>query len=131
MTSPATSPIPDYYAQRFVKTFTALVTKVRDAVAAGALDPAYSSTPTFLMWQTEALPRLEEELAEIVKAYAGFQSGDSLPLVELARDELGLAKHLDGFPLDFAGSEPATELDRLVTAVVMAAYQLCSIAKVT
>jgi hypothetical protein len=131
MTAPSTPAVPDYYAQRFATTFVAFVTKVRAAVDAGALNPAYSSTSAFLMWQTEALPRLEQELAEIENAYKRFQSGETGPLAQLARIQLGLAGHLDGFPLDFAGPEHAAELDRLETAVVMAAYQLCAAAGVT
>jgi hypothetical protein len=131
MTAPYTPAVPDYYAQRFATTFVAFVTKVRAAVNAGALNPAYSAAPAFLMWQTEALPRLEQELAEIQNAYTRFKSGETGPLAQLARIQLGLAGHLDGFPLDFAGPEHAAELDGLETAVVMAAYQLCAAAGVT
>ncbi len=131
MTSQPTPAVPEYYAQRFATAFVAFVTKVRAAVAAGVLNPAYSSTPGFLMWQTEALPRLEQELAEIQNAYTRFQSGETGPLAQLARIQLGLAGHLDGFPLDFAGPEHAGDLDRLETAVVMAAYQLCAAAGIT
>ncbi len=130
MTSQPTAAVPDYYAKRFATTFVEFVTKVRAAVEAGALNPAYSSTPAFLMWQTEALPRLEQELAEIQNAYTRFQGGETGPLAQLARIQLGLAGHLDGFPLDFAGAEHAAELDHLETAVVMAAYQLCAAAGV-
>jgi len=128
MTSQPTTPVPDYYAQRFTKAFAAFVARVREAVEAGILDPAYSSAPAFLMWQTEALPRLQQELQEIEDAYTRFQSGDAAILAQLARDQLGLAGHLDGFPLDFAGPAHAADLDRLETAVVLAAYQLCAVA---
>jgi hypothetical protein len=131
MTSESTPAVPEYYAQRFYKAFLAFVTEVRAAVAAGALNPAYSSTPTFLIWQTEALPHLEKDLAEIENAYARFQAGETGPLAQLAREQLGLAKHLDGFPLDFAGPEHAAGLDRLETGVVLAAYPLCTLAKIT
>lgn len=131
MTPESTPAVPRYYAERFYKAFLAFVTKVRAAVAAGVLDSAFSSMPTFLAWQTQALPRLEKELGEIENAYARFQSGETGVLAQLAREQLGLGKHLDGFPLDFAGPEHAAELDRLETSVVMAAYGLCTLARTT
>lgn len=129
MTPESTPAVPEYYAERFYKAFLAFVTTVRAAVAAGVLNPAYSSSPAFLLWQTEALPRFENELGEIENAYARFQIGETSALAQLAREQLGLAKHLDGYSLDFSGPENAAELDRLVTSVVMAAYQLCTMAK--
>lgn len=125
MTTQATLAIPEYPAQRFAGAFEAFVNEVRAAVAAGSLDPAYSSTPPFLMWQTEALPRLEQELAAIQNAFAQFKSGETGTIAQLARNQQGLAKHLDGFPLTFAGPEYAGKLERLETAVVLAAYWLC------
>lgn len=131
MTLDSTPSVPVYYAERFYKAFEAFMTEVRAAVAAGALNPAYSSSPTFLSWQTEALPRLEKEMAEIENGYTQFKTGKTDTLAQLARVQLGLAKHLDGFPLDFAGPEHAAGLDRLETGVVLAAYQLCTMAKIT
>jgi hypothetical protein len=116
----------EYLAQRFSQAFEAFVAEVHTAVDAGILDPARSSTPALLMWQTEALPQLEQEQAKIQNAYAVFKSGETGPLTELARSELGLAKQLDGFPLDFSGSDRAQTLDQLETAVVSAAYRLYS-----
>lgn len=129
MTSESTPVVPEYYAERFYKVFLAFVTEVRAAVVEGALNPAYSSTSTFLIWQTEALPRLEQELAEIENGYALFRTGETRALAQLAKAQLGLGKHLDGFPLDFAGQEHAANLDRLETSVVLAAHQLCTMAK--
>jgi uncharacterized protein CbrC (UPF0167 family) len=131
MTAQATPAILVHLAERFAKSFEAFVNEVRAAVAAGILDPAYSSTPGFLMWQTEALPRLEQELAAIRNAFARSQSSETTPLAQLARIQLGLAKHLDGFPLDFAGPDRAKTLEKLETAVVQAAYQLCAAAGVS
>lgn len=130
MTVQTTPEVPGYLAQRFAEAFEAFVTEVQAAVTAGILDPAYSSTPAFLMWQTEALPRLEQELAAVQNAYARFQIGETATLAQLARIQLGLAGHLDGFPLDFAGPDRAKALNRLERAVVTAAYQLCAAAGV-
>ncbi|HTW79803.1 MAG TPA: hypothetical protein VME23_09700 [Terracidiphilus sp.] len=126
MTAQTTPAVPEFYAQRFAKAFEAFVSEVRFAVNAGVLDPAYSSNPAFLMWQTEALPRLEQELAAVENAFALFQIGETGTIAQLARNEVGLAKQLDGFPLDFAGPEHAVTLDKLQTAVVTAAYQVYS-----
>ncbi len=125
MTAQTSSAVPEYYAQRFAKAFEALVTEVRAAVEAGILNPAYSATPAFLMWQTEALPRLEQELTEVQNALARFLIGESSTIAQVAKDKLGLAKQLDGFSLDFAGPEHAKVLDQLETSVVLAAYPVC------
>lgn len=129
MTPESKPVVPQYYAERFYKAFVAFVAAVRAAVADGASNPVYSSTPTCLLWQTQALPRLEAELAEVESAYKAFQSGETGTLVQVARGQLGLAKHLDGFPLEFAGPEHAAALDRLLTSVVLAAYPVCNMAK--
>jgi uncharacterized protein CbrC (UPF0167 family) len=126
MTAQTTPSFPGLLAERFAKAFDAFVAEVRAAVAAGILDPTYSAAPGFLMWQTEALPRLERELAEIQKALALSQAGDTRGILQLARNQMGLAKHLDGFPIDFAGPDRAKKLDQLETSAVVAAYQLCA-----
>jgi uncharacterized protein CbrC (UPF0167 family) len=128
MTAQTTPAIPEMWAQRFANAFAAFLDEVRAAVDEGKLNPVYSSTPAFLMWQTEALPRLEQELAAIQNAFALFQIGETGTIAQLASAQRGLAKHLDGFPLDFAGPEHAKTLDKLETAVVVAAYQLCKAA---
>jgi hypothetical protein len=126
MTAQTTRSFPGLLAERFAKAFEAFVAEVRAAVAAGVLDPTYSSTPGLLMWQMDGLPRLEQELSAIQKAFELYQAGDTTAIVQLARNELGLAKHLDGFPFDFAGSDRARKLDQLETSAVVAAYQLCA-----
>jgi len=126
MTNQTTPAALAYLAQRFAKAFEGFVNEVRAAVDAGILDPALSSTPGLLMWQTEALPRLEQELAAVQDAFMGFQTGETGTLAQLARMQLGLGKNLDGFPLDFAGPDRAKTLNQLETTVVTAAYQLCT-----
>jgi len=128
MTVQTAPDIPEDFARRFAKAFEAFVAEVRAAVAAGILDPAYSFTPAFLMWQTEALPRLEEELAAVENGFARYQIGETGTIAQLARYQLGLAGHLDGFPLDFAGTDRAKTINQLETAVVVAASRLCSAA---
>ena len=128
MTTQTSSAVPEYYAQRFAKAFEEFVAQLRASVDAGKIDPAYSATPALLMWQTEALPRLERELVEVQNEFARFLLGETNSIALIARNKLGLAKQLDGFPLDFAGPEHAKVIDRLETAVVLAAYPVCQAA---
>jgi hypothetical protein len=124
--TPETSPA--YFktlVERFVKAFSDFVGEVTKAVQEAAMNPALSSTPALLMWQTDGLPLLEQQNAAIQNGGARFQIGETGTIVNLADRARGLAKQLDGFPLDFAGPTNAEELDRLETAVVVAAYQLC------
>jgi uncharacterized protein CbrC (UPF0167 family) len=128
VTADAPTRVPEQLAERFAKAFAAFVDAVRTAVAAGVLNPAVSSTPAFLMWQTEALPRLEQDNALVQNSMALYIVGEMETIAKVARSQLSLARRLDGFPLDFAGAEHAPVLDRLETAVVVAASQLCTAA---
>lgn len=111
--------------ERFAKAFADFVNEVTKAVNEAAMNPALSSTPGLLMWQTDALPLLEQQAAAIQNGVALFQIGETGTIVNLADRARGLAKQLDGLPLDFAGATYTEGLDRLETAVVVAAYQLC------
>lgn len=128
MTSAASSAVPKYFAERFAKAFAEFVDAVRAAVADTIATPALANTPAFLVWQTQALPRLEQENESIQKAMANFLAGETGAIVRLAANKRALARSLDGFPLTFAGPDRAPTLDRLETAVVVAAYQICSVA---
>jgi hypothetical protein len=128
MTSQAPAEIPQLFAEKFARAFAEFVGAVRDAVAAAILDPAFSSSSALLMWQTEALPRLEQENATIQNGMARFLVGETRTIATLAAEERHLAKKLDGFPLDFAGVDRAKLLDRLETAVVISASQICQAA---
>ena len=137
--TPANSPVPAAVpadpvsaelGERFFKAFDAFVAAVRAAIRSAVGNPAYSSAPGFVVWQTGALPRLERDLAEIQDAYALFQIGETGTLSRLARVQLGLAKHLDGYPLNFAGPDRAQVLNQYQEAVVFAAYQLSVAARV-
>jgi hypothetical protein len=128
MTPQAPAEVPLMFAENFANAFAAFVGAVKDAVSAGILNPAFSSSPALLMWQTEALPRLEEENAAIQNGMARFLIGETRTLAKLAAAQRGLAKNLDGFPLDFAGVDKAPKLDQLETAVVVAASRLCAAA---
>jgi hypothetical protein len=127
--TPAASPaVTQPVAERFAQAFSAFVDAVWAAVNTGILNPAISNTPAFLAWQTQALPRLEKENVSIQNAMARFQIGETRTIQQLASEQRHLAKRLDGFSLDFAGPDRAQTLDRLETAVVRAAYQVCAAA---
>jgi hypothetical protein len=110
--------------ERFAKAFADFVNEVRLAANEAVLDPALSTQPALLAWQTEALPVLEEQERAIQNAVALYQVGETQTIVRLADSACGLSKQLDGYSLDFAGPSHAEALDRLKTAVVVAAYQL-------
>ncbi|HUH64563.1 MAG TPA: hypothetical protein VLZ50_16265 [Terracidiphilus sp.] len=120
-----TSPVYlEQLAERFAKAFAAFVEAVRAAIEQAAADPAMGALPGLVNWQTDALPRLEQENTAIQNGLARSLIGETGTIAQLARDQLGLAKRLDGFPLDFAGADQANQLDQLETAVVVAAYRL-------
>jgi hypothetical protein len=48
--------------------------------------------------------------------------------VNLAAEYRTLGRKLDGFDLNFAGTDAQKKLDQLETAVVVAAYQVCQAA---
>jgi hypothetical protein len=128
--TPETSPaVMKALVERFAKAFADFVNEVTKAVHEAAMNPALSSTPSLLMWQTDALPLLEQQDAVIQNGLALFQIGETGTIVSLADRARGLAKQLDGLPLDFAGPKSAEVLDRTETAVVVAAYQLCKAAR--
>jgi hypothetical protein len=128
MTPDAPPAIPQSFAERFAKAYAAFVDAVRAAIAAGIPDPAIANTPMFLAWQTQALPLLEQENAAIQNAMARFLIGEEQTIVKLAANTRVLGRKLDGFDLNFAGAERGKMLDRLETAVVIAASQLCAAA---
>ena len=124
MTPGTSAAVSQALVERYAKAFADFVNEVTKAVNEAVMDPARSSAPALLMWQTEVLPRLVQEDAAIQKAVALFQIGETGTIVTRAQETHGLAKRLDGFPLDFAGPQHAEVLDRLETAAVVAAYQL-------
>jgi uncharacterized protein CbrC (UPF0167 family) len=128
--TPETSPaVTRDLVERFAKTFADFVSEVGKEVGEAALNPDLSATPALLKWQMQQLPLLEEQNASIQEAVALFQSGDTQTILSLADRMHGLDKQLDGFPLDFAGPQYAEILDRLETAVIVAAYRLCAAAR--
>lgn len=120
--------VPQYVAERFAKAYAAFVDAVRKAINENIGNPALANAPAFLVWQTQALPRLEQENASVQKAMAMFLIGDTRSIPQAASEARGLAKKLDGFSLDFAGPEHSQTLDKLETSIVMAAYQVCAAA---
>jgi uncharacterized protein CbrC (UPF0167 family) len=129
MTPEVPNEVPPVFIERFAKAFADFVNEVTKAVLDAAGDPARSSTPALLGWQTRALPLLEQEDAAIQNGVARYKIGETKTIVNLADEARGLAKNLDGFSLDFAGPKYAENLDRLETAVVVAAYQVSAAAR--
>ncbi len=114
--------------ERFARVFSDFLTALREAIAETAGNPATAGLPVIRVWQTQALPVLEKDEVAIQAAMAAFRQGDPQPILVQAVDKRGLAKDLDGYPLNFAGPEREQQLDAWETAVVVAAYQICSAA---
>lgn len=111
-------------ADRFTKCFAAFVAAVEDAVDVASLNPEFADKPQLLMWQTDVLPRLQQQNAVVQNAMVRYQIGETRTLVAQAAEKLHLARELDGCDLNFAGEDRGKILDQLETAVVIAAYRL-------
>ena len=130
MTPEAPPAVPQNLAEQFAKAFAKFVDAVRAAAKEAALDPALGTSSALLVWQTQDLPRLEKENAEIQNAMALYLIGETQSIVVQAAQMRHIARELDGADLNFAGPERGATLDQLETAVVYAAYQVCAAARV-
>lgn len=130
MTIEAPPAVPQMLAERFAKAFDAFVSALRAAAKEAALNPAFNASQSLPVWQTQDLPRLEKENAEVQNAMALYLVGETRTIVAQAAERRHLARELDGCDLNFAGPEKGKVLDQLETAVVVAAYQVCAAAKV-
>jgi hypothetical protein len=128
MTATASPVLLQDLAERFAKAHAAFVDAVRSAIAENVTNPALANTPGFLGWQTNALPLLERQNATVQHAWVLFQIGETQTIPAVAAEQRHLARQMDGLPMDFAGPALAQKLDRLETAVVVAASRLCSAA---
>ena len=114
--------------ESFAASFAAFVTEVANAVRDAEQAQNIANAHSLQGWQKKALPLLQKHNAAIQAAAIAFQQGNAQPIMEYAERERGLAKDLDGFPLDFAGPEHQAKLEFLLTRVVTIAYQICSAA---
>lgn len=130
MTPQAPSEVPQMFAENFAKAYAAFVAAVRSAVDETIPNPALANTPTFLSWQTGALPMLESQNAAVQEAYARFLIGETRTILSVAAERRHLGKELDGLALDFAGQDRASSLASLKTAAVVTASRLCQMAGV-
>ena len=130
MTMEAPPAVPKNLAEQFAKAFAKFVDAVRAAANEAALDPVLGNSRSLLVWQTQDLPRLERENAEVQNAMARYLIGETQSIMEQAAQRRHIARELDGADLNFAGEERGKILDQLETAVVYTAYQVCSAAKI-
>ena len=130
MTTEAPPAVPKNLVEQFAQAFAKFVNAVRAAAQQAALDPALSNSRSLLVWQTQDLPRLEKENAEVQHALALYLIGETQTIIAQAAQRRHLARELDGADLNFAGAERGAVLDQLETLVVYAAYQICAAAKV-
>jgi hypothetical protein len=122
--------IPQMLVENFVNAYDAFVDAVRGALNETVSDAALANAPGFLSWQVDALPLLEKQNAQISEAHARFLIGETQTIVAVASGRCHLGKELDGLPLTFAGPDRAPTLDKLMTAAVATAYQVCAAAGV-
>jgi hypothetical protein len=125
MTPQAPPPVHPMFAEQFAKAYAAFVMAIRTAIEETIPNPALANTPSFLCWQTQALPLLERQNATVQEAYARFLIGETQTILAVAADRRHLGKELDGLPLTFAGPERAESLSALKTAAVVTASRLC------
>lgn len=130
MTTETPLAVPQNLADQFAKAFAKFVDAVRAAAKEAAANPALNTSRSLLVWQTQDLPRLEKENAEVQNAMALYLIGETRSIVAQAAERRHIARELDGADLNFAGPERGAILDQLETAVVFAAYQVCTAAKV-
>lgn len=128
MTQETPAVVPPLLAERFSKAYTEFVDAVRSIVNEAVRNPSLSSSPGLLMWQTQALPRLEEKNERVQNAMALYLVGETRSIVNVASDERHLSRELDGFDLNFAGADRGKILDQLETMVAITAYQVCAAA---
>lgn len=122
--------IPESLVERFAAVFAAFLAEVKLAIDDALRLPETEAFKKAQAWLRTPLPVLEKQNAAIQSAVTYFQIGDVGPILKCAESERGLAKDLDGFPLDFAGPEHEQKLDLLLTNVVTVAYQLCAAARI-
>ena len=120
--------VPLLLAERFSKAYAEFVGAVRSIVDEAVANPSLSSSPGLLMWQTQALPRLEKKNERVQNAMALYLVGETGSIVNVASDERHLSRELDGFDLNFAGADRGKTLDQLETMVAVTAYQVCAAA---
>ncbi|MBT9330209.1 hypothetical protein [Paracidobacterium acidisoli] len=122
------SAVPPALVEGFAAVFNDFVNEVAAAVAEAMQKNAAADSWPLRAWRNKVLPLLQKHNKDIQESAAAFQSGQSKSILTWAEQERGLAKDLDGFPLDFAGPEHAQKLDFLETRIVTVAFQICAAA---
>lgn len=110
---------------RLAGAYAGFTKAVADGVSIAELNPEFADAVQLQAWKQQALPYLEQQNASLQQAVAHYLIGDVNPILAHAVEKRGLGKQLDGFLLTFAGPDHAKVLDRLETAVVISAYQVC------
>lgn len=125
--------IPALYVERFAAAYAAFLGEIRLAIedVAHRRVPPPSRPADVLEWHKRLLPLLETRYAAIADAVAKFKAGDPAPIAQCAVEASGLAKNLDGFSFDFAGSEHQEKMQALLGRIVLAAYPVYSAAGVS
>jgi len=119
-----TQTIPQPVAERYLLALKSLVSTVHTALMAAGGSPQSQGL------QQKILPLLESRLSAAQTALAHHAIGDQEPLVSIALKSRFLARETDGYSLNFAGGELATQFEDRRRLVVFAAWQVCESAGV-
>jgi len=120
MTGEQTVPqvIPQALADRYIAMLNDLILLAHQACAA-------SKSQQAAVWRQKLMPLLDTRLFAAKTAMFHLTIGDENPLLAHALQSRFLARDMDGYPLDFAGSDFATQLKEKQQLVVYAAWQVC------
>jgi len=110
--------IPQPLADHYLATMTDLISTAHQAVDG-------STSAQANVWSQKLLPVLETRLFAAKTALIHHSIGDENPLLAHALRSRFLARDMDGYPLDFAGEEFASQLKEKQQLVVFAAWQIC------
>ena len=120
MTGEQTIPqvIPQPLADRYITVLNELISVAQQAVAS-------TNSSQASVWRQKLVPLLDSRLFAAKTAMFHLAIGDENPLLAHALQSRFLARDLDGYSLDFAGSEFAMQLKEKQQLVVYAAWQVC------
>lgn len=121
--------ISELLAERFAQAYFNFLAEIKQSLEQ-ARDSQESSVQADVRAWLQILPVLEKNRNRIEAAMVDFGNGDAALLVIKAEEMRGLAKHLDGLSLSFAGSEHEEQFNLLLKSIVLSAARICDLAGV-
>ena len=118
-------PIPQVIPQPLADRYVAMLGDFI-SVAHEAIDSSSSTQAN--VWRQKVVPLLDSRFFAAKTAMRHLSIGDENPLLAHALQSRFLARDLDGYGLDFAGEQFATQLKEKQHLVVFAAWHVCQAA---